>query len=106
MQEVLLMCKIKMPCKIHLPFSRVSKVQIENKRHHLIIGRITKSRKGEEVLRWSMGKTKVIKIILFKTLKNLFRKLDHGQQGQTQRFILKLEIRERKRVPTNRGYIH
>jgi hypothetical protein len=106
MQEVLQMCKIKMQCKIPLPFSRVSKVQIENKRHHLIIGRIMKIRKGEEVLRWSMGKTKVTKIILFKTLKNLFRKLDHGQQVQTQRFILKLEIRERKRVPTNRGFIH
>jgi hypothetical protein len=106
MQEVLLMCKIKMQCKIPLRFSRVSKVQIENKRHLLLIGRITKSRKGEELQKSFMGKTKVTKIILFKTLKNQFRKLDHGQQVQTQRFILKLEIREKKRVPTNRGYIH
>lgn len=106
MQEVLQMRKRRMRSKMPLRFSRVSKAQIEKMRRHHLIGRIMKRKKEEELPRWCMGRTKVTKIIQLKTSKNQFHKLDHGQQEQTQRLTLKLEIREKIRVPMNRGYIH
>jgi hypothetical protein len=100
-------CKRRIRSKTYLRFSRVQKAQTGNTRRHPIIGRIMKTKKGARVLpRWCMGKTKVTQIIQIKTSKSQYLKVDHGQQVLTQRFILKLEIRERKRALTNRSCIH
>jgi hypothetical protein len=100
-------CKRRIRSKIYLLFSGVQKAQTGNTRRYPIIGRIIKTKNGARVLpRWSMGKTKVTQIIQIKTSKSQYLKVDHGQQVLTQRFILKLEIRERKRALTNRGCIH
>lgn len=107
MQEVLQICRKRSQSKTHLHFSRVSKAQRGNMRHHLISGKIMKSKKEErEVLRLCMGRTKVTQIIQIKTWKSQYHKQDHGPLVQTQRSILKLEIRDRKRVLMNRGCIH
>jgi hypothetical protein len=51
-QEVLQIFRRRLQSKILLHFSRVSKAQIGNMRHHLISGKIMRSRKeGREILR-------------------------------------------------------